>query len=52
MRTLSSTQYGIAITTLAILVATTKDTIWKYFAVLAIVMTAWFLYSLLKKKAG
>lgn len=52
MRTISSTQYGIAIATLAILLATTRDSIWQYFAALAVLMTAWFVYSLWKKKAG
>lgn len=50
MRTIGSTQYAVAMTTLAVLVATTTTTIWKYFAVLAVLVTGWFVYSLAKAR--
>lgn len=46
MRKINSIQYAVAMVTLATIVATTRDTIWKYFAVLAILMTIWFVFSM------
>ena len=52
MKTIDSRRYAIAISALAILCATTRDSIWKYFAVLAVLVTAWFVVSLVRRKAG
>jgi hypothetical protein len=50
MRTITSLQYGFATAGLSLLLATTHGSIRIYFGVLVVAMTAWYGYSVMRRK--